>query len=165
MRCTVVKGWWPGLNAAVNKMLAADAILCGVGLPCIHSLPSVCHSRGHVIAAGRHCGLNSVGVPATAHAFVFLISCYLTAPASQEGGLEGLKLYGMVGVPGEEEADVDATIAMMQQLRKAAPKLRWACWAEADSCGWGRPALGSLDRFVNLPSAHRPAPGCSTSFA
>ncbi len=44
----------------------------------------------------------------------------------QEGGLEGLKLYGMVGVPGEGEEDVDATIAMMQQLKKAAPKLRWA---------------------------------------
>ena len=42
----------------------------------------------------------------------------------QEGGLEGLKLYGMVGVPGEGEADVDATIDMMQRLKKAAPKLR-----------------------------------------
>ncbi|KAI3436868.1 hypothetical protein D9Q98_006278 [Chlorella vulgaris] len=43
---------------------------------------------------------------------------------AQDGGLEGLKLYGMVGVPGEEEQDVDATIDMMQQLRKTAPKLR-----------------------------------------
>lgn len=51
--------------------------------------------------------------------------CHLLAP-QQEGGLEGLKLYGMVGVPGEEEEDVDATIAMMQQLKKEAPKLRWA---------------------------------------
>ncbi|EFN58743.1 hypothetical protein CHLNCDRAFT_140442 [Chlorella variabilis] len=43
---------------------------------------------------------------------------------AQEGGLEGLKLYGMVGVPGEQEEDVDATITMMQQLRREAPKLR-----------------------------------------
>jgi radical SAM superfamily enzyme YgiQ (UPF0313 family) len=83
------------------------------------------------------------------------------AVAAQEGGLEGLKLYGMVGLPGEEEegesrgaraqrrspketkqrfvcarssdgrphrplpaADVEATVAMMADLRAAAPKLR-----------------------------------------
>ena len=52
--------------------------------------------------------------------------CLLSNTCLQEGGLEGLKLYGMVGVPGEGEEDVEATIAMMQQLKKAAPRLRWA---------------------------------------
>jgi len=46
------------------------------------------------------------------------------AKAAAEGGLEGLKLYGMVGVPGEEEEDVSATIAMMVDLRRAAPCLK-----------------------------------------
>ncbi|PSC73970.1 radical SAM [Micractinium conductrix] len=46
------------------------------------------------------------------------------AQHAQEGGLEGLKLYGMVGVPGEGEEDIDATIELMQRLRRAAPKLR-----------------------------------------
>ena len=46
------------------------------------------------------------------------------AIVAQEGGLQGLKLYGMVGVPGEEESDVDATIEMMLTLKKAAPRLR-----------------------------------------
>ncbi len=43
---------------------------------------------------------------------------------AQAGGLKGLKLYGMVGVPGEEEADIDATVNMMLQLKKAAPNLK-----------------------------------------
>ena len=46
------------------------------------------------------------------------------AAAAQSGGLKALKLYGMVGVPGEEEADVDATVDMLSVLRKQAPKLR-----------------------------------------
>ena len=46
------------------------------------------------------------------------------AVVAQEGGLQGLKLYGMVGIPGEEEEDVDATIEMMLSLKKAAPRLR-----------------------------------------
>jgi radical SAM superfamily enzyme YgiQ (UPF0313 family) len=44
--------------------------------------------------------------------------------AAQAGGLRALKLYSMVGVPGECEADVDATIAMLQELRRLAPRLR-----------------------------------------
>ncbi|PMB39303.1 radical SAM protein [Fischerella thermalis CCMEE 5205] len=40
------------------------------------------------------------------------------------GGLTGLKLYGMVGVPGEEAEDLDATVAMMREIKKAAPGLR-----------------------------------------
>ncbi|MGD1716194.1 B12-binding domain-containing radical SAM protein [Dapis sp. BLCC M172] len=40
------------------------------------------------------------------------------------GGLKGIKFYGMVGLPGEEEEDLDATIEMMLTLKKAAPGLR-----------------------------------------
>jgi radical SAM superfamily enzyme YgiQ (UPF0313 family) len=48
----------------------------------------------------------------------------VAAVNAQAGGLKALKLYGMVGVPGETEQDVDATIAMMLSLKKAAPKLK-----------------------------------------
>ncbi|MBD3884796.1 radical SAM protein [Phormidium tenue FACHB-886] len=40
------------------------------------------------------------------------------------GGLSALKLYGMVGVPGEELDDLDQTVALLRQLKKAAPGLR-----------------------------------------
>ena len=43
---------------------------------------------------------------------------------AKAGGLSGLKLYGMVGIPGEESEDLDATVAMMQDMKKAAPGLR-----------------------------------------
>lgn len=43
---------------------------------------------------------------------------------AQAGGLKALKLYGMVGLPGEEMIDVEATIAMMLAIKQAAPKLR-----------------------------------------
>ncbi|MER3491989.1 MAG: radical SAM protein [Mastigocladus sp. ERB_26_2] len=43
---------------------------------------------------------------------------------AKAGGLTGLKLYGMVGIPGEEAEDLDATVTMMRQIKKAAPGLR-----------------------------------------
>ena len=43
---------------------------------------------------------------------------------AQAGGLKAIKFYGMVGLPEEEEADLDATIEMMKQVKKAAPRLR-----------------------------------------
>lgn len=43
---------------------------------------------------------------------------------AKAGGLSALKLYGMVGIPGEEPEDLDATIAMMGAIKKAAPGLR-----------------------------------------
>ncbi len=48
---------------------------------------------------------------------------------AKAGGLRGLKLYGMVGIPGEEPEDLDDTVAMMRSLKKAAPGLRltWGC--------------------------------------
>jgi len=43
---------------------------------------------------------------------------------AKAGGLKSLKLYGMVGIPGEEAEDLEATIAMMTGLKKAAPGLK-----------------------------------------
>ncbi|MCC5637454.1 B12-binding domain-containing radical SAM protein [Nostoc sp. CHAB 5844] len=43
---------------------------------------------------------------------------------AKAGGLSGLKLYGMVGIPGEEAQDLEATVAMMRSIKKAAPGLR-----------------------------------------
>jgi radical SAM superfamily enzyme YgiQ (UPF0313 family) len=55
----------------------------------------------------------------------------ITAAAinAKAGGLKGLKLYGMVGIPGEEIGDVEDTIQMLLELKKAAPGLRltWGC--------------------------------------
>jgi radical SAM superfamily enzyme YgiQ (UPF0313 family) len=43
---------------------------------------------------------------------------------ARDGGLSGLKLYGMVGIPGEEPEDLDATVTMMRDIKKATPGLR-----------------------------------------
>lgn len=45
---------------------------------------------------------------------------------AQEGGLKSLKLYAMVGLPGEEDSDIEKTIEMMKDLKKAAPRLRFS---------------------------------------
>ena len=49
---------------------------------------------------------------------------YAAARYAKEGGLTGLKLYGMVGLPTEEEADVEATAALLLALKQATPGLR-----------------------------------------
>jgi len=48
---------------------------------------------------------------------------------AKAGGLSGLKLYGMVGIPGEEPDDLEQTVTMMHSIKKAAPGLRltWGC--------------------------------------
>jgi len=43
---------------------------------------------------------------------------------ARAGGLSSLKLYGMVGIPCEEMADLEQTVEMMRTLKKAAPNLR-----------------------------------------
>jgi radical SAM superfamily enzyme YgiQ (UPF0313 family) len=43
---------------------------------------------------------------------------------ARAGGLSSLKLYGMVGIPGEEMDDLEQTVNMMKTLKKAAPGLR-----------------------------------------
>jgi radical SAM superfamily enzyme YgiQ (UPF0313 family) len=47
-----------------------------------------------------------------------------TGAIAKAGGLTGLKLYGMAGIPGEEAEDLEATVAMMKNIKKAAPGLR-----------------------------------------
>ena len=49
---------------------------------------------------------------------------FSAARYAREGGLTGLKLYGMVGLPSEEEADVEATAELLLALKKATPGLR-----------------------------------------
>ena len=49
---------------------------------------------------------------------------YTAARYAKEGGLTGLKLYGMVGLPTEDEADVEATAELLLALKKATPGLR-----------------------------------------
>jgi radical SAM superfamily enzyme YgiQ (UPF0313 family) len=49
---------------------------------------------------------------------------FAAARYAKEGGLTGLKLYGMVGLPSEEEADVEATAQLLLDLKKATPGLR-----------------------------------------
>lgn len=43
---------------------------------------------------------------------------------AKSGGLKAIKLYGMVGIPGEEAEDIATTIEMMIALKKAAPGLK-----------------------------------------
>ena len=49
---------------------------------------------------------------------------FQAAANAKAGGLKGLKLYGMVGIPGEEDRDVEATVEMLRSLKKATPGLR-----------------------------------------
>ncbi|MCS7030598.1 MAG: B12-binding domain-containing radical SAM protein [Gloeomargarita sp. SKYG116] len=49
---------------------------------------------------------------------------YRAAQVTQQGGLKGLKLYTMVGVPTETEADVAATVQLGRELRQLVPRLR-----------------------------------------
>lgn len=46
------------------------------------------------------------------------------ATNAKTGGLTSLKLYGMVGIPGEEMLDVEQTVTMMKAIKKAVPGLR-----------------------------------------
>ncbi len=43
---------------------------------------------------------------------------------AKTGGLSSVKLYGMAGIPGETEADLEATATLMLRLKKAAQGLR-----------------------------------------
>jgi radical SAM superfamily enzyme YgiQ (UPF0313 family) len=49
---------------------------------------------------------------------------FQAAANAKAGGLKGLKLYGMAGVPGEEHSDIDETVTMLRSLKKAVPGLR-----------------------------------------
>jgi radical SAM superfamily enzyme YgiQ (UPF0313 family) len=43
---------------------------------------------------------------------------------AQKGGLKAIKFYGMVGIPNETEEDVEATVEMLKEVKKAVPGLR-----------------------------------------
>ena len=47
------------------------------------------------------------------------------ASHAKQGGLKALKLYGMVGLPCENDDDVDTTAALLLHLKKATPGLRF----------------------------------------
>ncbi|ABD00393.1 radical SAM superfamily enzyme YgiQ (UPF0313 family) [Thermostichus sp. MS-CIW-19] len=47
------------------------------------------------------------------------------AAHAQAGGLKGIKFYGMVGIPAETQADLEATVALFKELKKVAPRLRF----------------------------------------
>lgn len=47
------------------------------------------------------------------------------AAAAQYGGLSGIKFYGMAGVPSEQEEDLQATVALLKDLKQVAPQLRY----------------------------------------
>ncbi|MFO0059124.1 MAG: B12-binding domain-containing radical SAM protein [Cyanobacteriota bacterium] len=49
---------------------------------------------------------------------------FTAAQVAKDGGLSGLKLYGMVGLPSEEEEDVEATADLLLALKQATPGLR-----------------------------------------
>ncbi len=47
-----------------------------------------------------------------------------TAVVAKAGGLTALKFYAMAGIPGEEAEDLEATVIMMKNVKKAAPGMR-----------------------------------------
>ncbi len=46
------------------------------------------------------------------------------AANAKAGGLKGIKFYGMVGIPGETDADLEATVHLMTTLKRRVPGLR-----------------------------------------
>jgi radical SAM superfamily enzyme YgiQ (UPF0313 family) len=46
------------------------------------------------------------------------------ATHAKAGGLSSLKFYGMVGLPGEQDADLEATLDLMKALKRDVPGLR-----------------------------------------
>ncbi len=51
------------------------------------------------------------------------------ASNAKAGGLSNIKLYGMVGIPGEEPDDLNHTVTLLRDLKKTAPGLHltWGC--------------------------------------
>jgi radical SAM superfamily enzyme YgiQ (UPF0313 family) len=43
---------------------------------------------------------------------------------AKSGGLKGLKFYGMAGIPGETDSDLEATVELMLTLKRLTPGLR-----------------------------------------
>jgi radical SAM superfamily enzyme YgiQ (UPF0313 family) len=51
-------------------------------------------------------------------------SIFEAAANAKAGGLSSLKLYGMAGLPGETDADLEATIALLTEVKQKVPGLR-----------------------------------------
>ncbi len=51
-------------------------------------------------------------------------SIFAAATHAKAGGLSSIKFYGMIGLPGETEADLDATVDLMKTLKRTVPGLR-----------------------------------------
>jgi radical SAM superfamily enzyme YgiQ (UPF0313 family) len=51
-------------------------------------------------------------------------SIFEAAANAKAGGLSNLKLYGMAGLPGETDADLEATIALLSEIKQKVPGLR-----------------------------------------
>lgn len=49
---------------------------------------------------------------------------FAAARYAREGGLSGLKLYGMAGLPTEDDADIEATADLLLAIKAATPGLR-----------------------------------------
>ncbi len=49
---------------------------------------------------------------------------FAAARYAKEGGLSGLKLYGMAGLPTEDDEDIESTADLLLALKKATPGLR-----------------------------------------
>ena len=49
---------------------------------------------------------------------------FASAQYAQEGGLKGLKLYGIVGLPTEDDTDIEATIDLLLRLKRRTSRLR-----------------------------------------
>jgi radical SAM superfamily enzyme YgiQ (UPF0313 family) len=49
---------------------------------------------------------------------------FQAAANAKAGGLKGIKFYGMAGIPGETEADLQATVDLMRELKRQVPGLR-----------------------------------------
>ncbi len=51
-------------------------------------------------------------------------SIFEAAAHAKAGGLSSLKLYGMVGLPGETDSDLEATVDLLSSLKRQTPGLR-----------------------------------------
>ena len=83
------------------------------------------------VLASRDCKSITVAVESGSETVRQIINKKLATEAIEQaavnakaGGLSALKLYGMAGIPGETPDDIEATAAMMLQLKKAAPGLK-----------------------------------------
>lgn len=91
------------VRAIVNKKLSSEEIVRCVEAAQVRGMEGLRLSGGSQalcwtsVACARDCHSHRWARPTSR------LPAPPRSPALQEGGLEGLKLYGMVGVPGEEE--------------------------------------------------------------